>query len=206
MGILMFSVTGVLAQVAVRGRVVRSDDGQPVAGAYVMINAGEPGVSGRTVMTDMDGAFSVVSRMAQTEITLKFAGLKDFTRVIRPEEGVSVDLGTVRLQPDALVAQAVEARAVAPQATMRGDTLQYNASAFKTNPDASSEDLLKKMPGVTTDDNGKVEVHGEAIGKVYVDGKEYFSEDPATALATLPADVVENIQVFDDQSDDVQQE
>lgn len=202
LAVLMISTGWAAAQVTIKGRVVRADDGQPVAGAYVMINASDENMAQRTSMTDANGEFSVVSRMRESNITIKFAGMKDYYRVIDPDEGRSVDLETIRLQPDALLAQKVEVKAQAAQATMRGDTLQYNAAAFKTNPDASSEDLLKKMPGVTTDDDGKVEVHGETVGKVYVDGKEFFADDPSVALKTLPADVVESMQVFDDQSDE----
>lgn len=190
------------APITVKGKVVGSDDGQPIAGAYVIVNAAEPDAVRRTSLTGSDGSFSVVSREKTTALTISFIGYRDFVRTIDPAAGRTVDLGTIRLVPEAQVAQEVKVTAKAPMATMRGDTLQYNAAAFKTNPDASSEDLLKKMPGVTTDNNGAVEVHGQMVGKVYVDGKEFFADDPAVALKTLPADVVESMQIFDDKSDE----
>ncbi|MDE6499622.1 MAG: TonB-dependent receptor [Rikenella sp.] len=194
--------TAVGAPISLKGRVVGGDDGQPIVGAYVMINASEPDVAKRTSLTGGDGSFSVVSREKTTVLTVSFIGYRDYTRTIAPSEGTNVDLGTIKLVPEAQTIKEVKVTAKAPMATMRGDTLQYNAAAFKTNPDASSEDLLKKMPGVTTDENGAVEVHGQTVGKVYVDGKEFFADDPAVALKTLPADVVESMQVFDDKSDE----
>lgn len=200
--LLAVSAAAQAAPITVKGKVVGSDDGQPIAGAYVIVNAAEPDAVRRTSLTGSDGSFSVVSREKTTALTISFIGYRDFVRTIDPAAGRTVDLGTIRLVPEAQVAQEVKVTAKAPMATMRGDTLQYNAAAFKTNPDASSEDLLKKMPGVTTDNNGAVEVHGQTVGKVYVDGKEFFADDPAVALKTLPADVVESMQIFDDKSDE----
>ncbi len=194
--------TAVGGPVSLKGRVVGGDDGLPIAGAYVMINPGEPDVAKRTSLTGSDGGFAVTSREKTTTVRVSFIGYRDYLRTIAPSEGATVDLGTIRLQPEAQMAQEVTVAAKAPMATMRGDTLQYNAAAFKTNPDASSEDLLKKMPGVTTDENGAVEVHGQTVSKVYVDGKEFFADDPAVALKTLPADVVESMQIFEDKSDE----
>lgn len=81
-----------------------------------------------------------------------------------------------------------------------GDTTQFNASGFKTNTDASAEDLLTKMPGVQVQD-GKVNVQGEEVRRVLVDNKPFFGDDPNTALKNLPAEVIDKIQVFDQMSD-----
>lgn len=200
--LLALSTAAATAQITLKGKVVGGDDGQPIAGAYVIVNASEPDAAKRTALTGADGTFSVVSRQKSTNVTISFIGYKEYYKVIEPSAGKSVDLGTVKLATQAIVTAEAKVTAKAPMATMKGDTLQYNAAAFKANPDASSEDLLKKMPGVTTDDNGAVEVHGQAVGKVYVDGKEYFADDPAVALKTLPADVVESMQIFDDKDDE----
>lgn len=202
LALLALSTATATAQITLKGKVVGGDDGQPIAGAYVIVNASEPDAAKRTALTGADGAFSVVSRQKNTNVTISFIGYKDYYKVIEPSAGKSVDLGTVKLATQAIVTAEAKVTAKAPMATMKGDTLQYNAAAFKANPDASSEDLLKKMPGVTTDDNGAVEVHGQTVGKVYVDGKEYFADDPAVALKTLPADVVESMQIFDDKDDE----
>ncbi len=84
---------------------------------------------------------------------------------------------------------------------VKGDTVQFNAAAFKTKPNATVEDLLKKLPGVEVDKEGNIKSQGEDISKVYVNGKEFFGNDPKLATKNLTADMVENIQVFDDMSD-----
>ncbi len=82
----------------------------------------------------------------------------------------------------------------------KGDTTEMNAGNFQVNPDASAEDLVKKMPGVTSS-NGQVQAQGEQVKKVLVDGKPFFGDDPNTALKNLPADVISKIQIFDGRSD-----
>jgi hypothetical protein len=84
---------------------------------------------------------------------------------------------------------------------VKNDTVQFNASGFKTLPNATAEDLLKKLPGVEVDNEGNVKSQGEAVQKVLVDGKEFFGNDPKLATKNLTADMIESVQVFDDMSD-----
>jgi hypothetical protein len=84
---------------------------------------------------------------------------------------------------------------------VKGDTLSYNANAFKTKPNATVEDLLKKLPGVQVDRDGTVKAQGENVQKVYVDGKEFFGNDPKLATKNLTADMIESVDVYDDMSE-----
>ena len=83
----------------------------------------------------------------------------------------------------------------------KADTIQYNASAYKVNPDATTEDLIKKMPGITVDKDGTVTAHGDQVKKVTIDGKDFLGDDATAALRNLPSEVVDKIQVFDRLSD-----
>ncbi|PWV55940.1 outer membrane beta-barrel protein [Chitinophaga sp. S165] len=84
---------------------------------------------------------------------------------------------------------------------MKGDTVEYNAAQFKTKENAVVEDLLKKLPGVKVDQGGNITAQGETVGKVLVDGKEFFGNDPTIATKNLPADMVSKVQVLDKASD-----
>lgn len=85
--------------------------------------------------------------------------------------------------------------------TIKKDTVEYNASSFKTKPNAVVEDLLKKLPGMDVDKSGTIKAQGETVQRVLVDGKRFFSDDPKLATKNLPPDIVDKIQVFDDMSD-----
>ncbi len=176
-------------------------DSLPLPDAAVTVNASDTAnVARRTVLTGKDGKFRLSTQLQKPEVTVSYLGYKKYVRKITERSG-TIDLGTIRLAPEPLRTEDVTVQAQAPMTVIKGDTLQYNASAFKTNPDATSEDLLKKMPGIAADANGNLTAQGEQIKKVYVDGKEFFSEQPKTALKNLPAYTVKNVQVYDDKSD-----
>lgn len=193
--------------ITIKGRVVLVDDPLPLIGAIVKLNVQDSvklKQKGRVVETDKNGAFTLVSTDKKNTVNVSFFGYK--TKVVPvpdPAAGKTVvDLGTIILDSDYGLIEEVQVTGKASMAKVLGDTIQYNATAFKTNPDATAEDLLKKLPGVTTDENGKPQSQGETINKVMVNGKEYFENDPAAALKNLPADAVENMQIFDSQTDD----
>lgn len=89
----------------------------------------------------------------------------------------------------------------APPIQVKKDTVEFRANAFKTKPNSSAEDLLKKLPGVQIDKDGNVKAQGEDVQKVYVDGKEFFGTDSKMATRNITADMIESVQVFDDMSD-----
>lgn len=111
-----------------------------------------------------------------------------------------VDLGDVELEKDVKALGEVVVTSTVP-IVVKGDTVQFNADAFKTKPNATAEDLIKKLPGMEVDKDGNVKSQGESVQKVLVDGKEFFGNDPKLATKNLTADMVESVQVFDDMSD-----
>jgi hypothetical protein len=96
--------------------------------------------------------------------------------------------------------EEVVVRATGSLMKAKGDTLEMSSSNFKVNVDATAEDLIKKMPGVTIE-NGRVTAQGEQVAKIYIDGQEFFGDDPSMTLKNLPAGAIEKVQVFDKQSD-----
>ncbi|MEM1124409.1 MAG: TonB-dependent receptor, partial [Bacteroidota bacterium] len=110
-------------------------------------------------------------------------------------------LGVIALRPQTAVLNTVEVKADYVPLRIKKDTIEYNAAAFGTKPNAVVEDLLKKLPGVTVDRNGTIKAQGETVEKVLVDGKEFFGNDPKIATQNLPADAIDKVQVFDKKSD-----
>lgn len=113
-----------------------------------------------------------------------------------PRSGPKTDLKTVALRrhkeellPEVIVKYI-------PPVRMNGDTLEFNADAFKLDKSAVVEDLLRKLPGVTVWGDGAITVNGKEVSSVKVDGKPFFTGDPKIALQNLPKDAVEKIQVY----------
>ena len=192
-------------RITISGRIVNDADAtESLIGAIIKLNPDDSlGLkkAGRVVAADFDGSFTLASTLKQNKIEISYIGFKPLEIEI-PTGKTKVNLGTIRLKEQAVTFKEARVTAKVQMGTMKGDTTQFNAAAFKTNPDATSEDLLKKMPGVSEGSDGKLEAQGETIAKVYVNGKEYFGNDPALALKNMPSDAVESIQIYDDKTDD----
>ena len=87
--------------------------------------------------------------------------------------------------------------------SINGDTISYNASAFKVLPDADADELLSKLPGLKVD-GGTITTQGETVQKILVDGREFFGSDVSQAIKTLPAQIVKSVEVFDKLSDEAE--
>lgn len=123
---------------------------------------------------------------------------KEFTIAAADE---TVDLGTVLLPRSATSLDEVVVYSERPPVVIKKDTVEFNASAFKTLPNALVEDLLKKLPGVQVDKEGNIVVNGKPVNKITVDGKSFFGDDPKMATRNLPANVIDKIQVTDDKEE-----
>ena len=117
--------------------------------------------------------------------------------IVLPEGKTVMDF---EMKTDAKLIEGVTVEANAVRVEQKGDTTQYNADAYKTNPDATVQDLITKMPGITLE-NGVVKAQGEQITKVMIDGQEFFGDDASAAMKNLPAEIVSKIQVYDQASD-----
>ncbi len=96
--------------------------------------------------------------------------------------------------------EAVVVKSVVP-VKIKGDTTEFNADAYHLKPNATAEDLLKKLPGMDVDQSGGIKSSGETVSRVYVNGKRFFADDPKMATQNLPSDVIDKVQVFDALSD-----
>ena len=110
-------------------------------------------------------------------------------------------MGTVELQSDAVMLSEAVITAEAPPVTVKADTTEYNASAYRVAEGAMLEELVKKIPGAEVDKDGKITLNGKEIKKIMVDGKEFFSDDPSVSMKNLPANMVEKVKAYDKKSD-----
>ena len=179
---------------------------QPVAAATVTVLERKDSSLVSFTMTGNDGRYEIRGlangeyRLLITHVNYhnsnKYFSITDSSR--------QVDMGHTAISDKAKVLEEVVLAAEAPPVTLINDTIQYNAGSFKVQPNASVEDLLKKLPGVKVEKDGTVKAQGEKVQRVLVDGKEFFGNDPKIATKNLPADAVDKVQVYDRQSDQAQ--
>lgn len=107
------------------------------------------------------------------------------------------DFGKIILPPKSQQLGEVIIYAYKDPVYYKGDTLIYTADSFKVKPNATVEDLLKKLPGIKVDAQGKITSQGKDISQVLVDGDEFFGSDPTVATKNLAAKGVESVQVYE---------
>jgi len=173
----------------------------PMQGATVMLMHPADDKLESFGLVGAKGQFRVTSESYGTfKIQITFVGYGTFAREVEVDKE-KVDMGEIVLRTDAFMLDGVTVTDSFIPIKIKKDTVEYNANAFKTKPNATVEDLLKKLPGVEVDKDGNVTAQGEEVTKVLVDGKQFFEDDPKVATKNIPADVVDKVQVFNKKSD-----
>jgi hypothetical protein len=183
---------------ALKGRVLDNKD-QPLPMATVMLLQAKDSVLSTFGMSDDKGVFAL-QKTGKGEYILQitFLGYQNFQKAVSitgMEE--SIEIGDVKLEEQSELLSEVVVQAEANPLNIKKDTVEYNAVAFKTQPNSAVEELLKKLPGVEVEADGTVKAQGENVTRILVDGKEFFGRDPKMATRNLPADAVDKVQIFD---------
>jgi hypothetical protein len=179
---------------------------QPVVAATVTLLLKKDSSLVSFAMTDSRGQFEIAGlangdyRLLTTHVSYHNSN-RLFTI---NDNNKQVNLGNIIMTDVSRMLSEVTVTAEAPPVTLIDDTVQYNAGSFKTVPNATVEQLLKKMPGIKVEKDGTVKAQGQEVKKVLVDGKEFFGNDPKLATRNLPADAVDKVQVYDKASDQAQ--
>lgn len=202
---LMVTATAVAQtrNITVRGKVVDKDSGEPVVQATVQLMTMPDSAYVNGAATLEQGQFEL-PKVGPGKYLMKisFIGYKNmFEQLTLTNNRPNVDVGTKKMEIDAIALQEAIVTAMASQVQVVEDTLLYNASAYRTPEGAMLEELVKKLPGAEVDDQGNIKINGKDIKKLMVNGKEFFGGDVQTGLKNLPVDMVENLKTYDRQSD-----
>jgi len=153
--------------------------------------------------TDQNGKFQFTNLpIGNYKLVVSYIGYKPMEKKVIIA-GEDKHMGSVMMVKGSTNLRDVPIVGHEDRVTQKEDTSEYNAKAYKVNPDATAEDLVTKMPGITSV-NGTVTAQGETVQQVYVDGKEFFGQDATLAIKNLPAEIIDKIQVFDHMSDQAQ--
>ena len=110
-------------------------------------------------------------------------------------------LGELPLEANEILLKEAIVEGKRPEISVKNDTLEYDAGSFKTSDNAVVEDLLKKLPGIEVDSEGKITAQGKSVNKMFLNGKEFFADDPKIASKNVPAEMVDKVQVYDRKSE-----
>jgi outer membrane receptor protein involved in Fe transport len=189
-------------QLTISGKLI-DEAKQPAIGSSVLLLNVKDSSFIKGTTTDIDGSFKLENNNSNTYILkILSLGYKPIFKTVQLLNQ-SIDLGTITLKQSSTNLKEVTVEAQMALATQNGDTTSFNSKAYKVNKDATAEDLVSKMPGVTVVD-GKVQAQGEEVKQVLVDGKRFFGDDANAVLKNLPAEIIDKVQVFDKKSDQAQ--
>lgn len=204
---LALTSVGVRAQAhLVKGTVIDTTIHKGIAGVYIdfrTVHTQRGQHNFNNILTDTAGRFQVsVGDTGMYQLYIAAYGYEPFTKVISVKEKGIIAL-TLPLVPKHYELEEVKVISKIIPVVQNGDTTEYNAGAYKLNPDADAADLLRKMPNMEIADRS-IKAQGERVVKIYLDGKPFWTGDPYTAIKSLPAEMVEKIQLYNGLTDEAQ--
>lgn len=183
--------------------IITDSDGQPMPGTTIQLIAIPDSTARAHTLADTDGAFSF-SGVAPGKYTLlaSMVSMADATAQTTVRDSArTITLPPIVLKDDAIMLDEAVVTAIKAAVVARQDTIEFNAGSYHTSPNATVNELLKRLPGVEVGSDGSITSNGKTITKILVDGKEFFGDDPQMATKNLPSNMVDKVQVVDRKSD-----
>ncbi|MEO6316169.1 MAG: outer membrane beta-barrel protein [Chitinophagaceae bacterium] len=192
-----------LAQLAaVKGVVSDTSSKDHLPNAVVSILRAKDSVLLKFTRTNAKGGFTLGHLPAGKFILLvTYPKYADYVEQLTLTDTSALNLDKISLILKAKLLEEVVIKQKISAIKMKGDTTEFTADSFHVQANATVEELLKKLPGIQVDKNGKITAQGETVQKVLVDGEEFFGDDPTLVTQNLRADMIDKVQVFDKKSD-----
>lgn len=188
---------------SVKGSVQDTASNVPLLNSSIVILNSLDSTLVRYTRAGKDGTFSIDGLKEGNFILLvSYPDYADYAERFSLTEAKSTyDFGRIGMVLTARLLEEVIVRGTAAEITIKGDTTEFNAAAFKIEPNSKVEDLLKQLPGIQVDKDGKITAQGQAVNKILVDGEEFFGDDPTLVTKNIRGDMVDKVQLYDKKSD-----
>lgn len=196
--LLIVSKISAQNNIVIKGTVYDINTQKPLESAMVYFSNVKDSTVVEYTTTDKNGVFTINTKKYDKPVFLKinFMGYQTFSE----EQSKLVenkDFGKLYLSQNETALNEVIVKSEAPPIKVKKDTLEFNAASYKVRPDANVETLLKQLPGVEVDSDGKVTANGKEVTQFLVNGKSFFGKDGAILLKNMPADMINKVQVSD---------
>ncbi|WP_452221408.1 outer membrane beta-barrel protein [Lacinutrix salivirga] len=184
----------------ITGNLIAEDDQSPLEAATIYMQRVKDSSLVTYTISDKNGNFQLEDKTSDSDLNLfiSYVGYKTYLQNIKIDKQ-EIALGTIPLETNSSNLGEVLIRSTAP-VTIKKDTLEFNVKSFKTKKDATVEELLKQLPGVEVDEQGKITINGKEVNKILVNGKPFFGDDPTITTKNLTKDIIEKIQIVDTKS------
>lgn len=175
--------------------------GEPMIQASVRLLTPRDSAQVKGAVTNAEGRFTLASvKKGSYILEASYVGYNTYYSNIKVADA-DISLKTITLSESSIMLKETTVVGIKTPIKVMQDTVEYNADSYKTAPNAVVEDLLKRLPGVEVDSEGKITANGKEVSKILLNGKEFFADDPKVASKNLPVDMIEKLQVVDRKSD-----
>lgn len=197
--------TGYCQNMTIGGNLLDTTNQEPRHNALIVVIRLSDSVLLDFTRSDANGNFAMELVMDTVEVLISHPVHDDKSIFFFPGPGnMDLNLRDLPLPPESDELGEIMIVAYKEPIYFKGDTLVYNADMFETKPNAVVEDLLKKLPGITVDKDGKVSSQGRTVNKILVDGDEFFGDDPTVATKNLGADGVESVEIYETEDENAE--
>ena len=196
--LLLTSSVFAQSTITLKGKVIEDASKLPLESATIYITSVKDSTIIDYTISDKNGNFSLATRKITQPVYFKvsFIGFQEYVQKLESMMD-SKDFGVINVLDQANSLNEVVVVSQAPPVRIKQDTLEFNASSFKVRPDSNVEALLKQLPGVAIDANGKITVNGKEVNNILVNGKPFFGKDGKIATQNLPSEIIDKVQISD---------
>lgn len=202
--LLLFCSSALFAQKkngTLSAKIVDGDSGDALAAATVQLFSLPDSVFKVGAVSDFDGKVSAGAQPGKYYMRVSFVGYNNFEKNVLIEKGEVCEVGVVSMKQNSTLLDEAVVSAEVPPVTAKGDTLVYNTGAFRVAEGSMLEELIKKYPGVSIEDDGTIKINGKTVNRILMKGKDFFGTDKDVALKNISADAVDKVKFYDKKSD-----
>lgn len=190
----VYSVKGIVADTATNRQLINASVSVLQHADSVLVNFTQVSENGSFTIPDL--------AKGKLFLLVTYPGYADYVEQFTLDSSKkSIDFGRIKMILKATLLNDVIIKGKAAAIKIKGDTTEFNASSYVIQPNSKVEDLLKQLPGITVDKDGKITAQGQTVTKVLVDGEEFFGDDPTLVTKNLRGDMVDKVQLYDKKSD-----
>ncbi|MEA4984514.1 hypothetical protein SDC9_38699 [bioreactor metagenome] len=189
----------------IAGKIITYEDNiavpLPYASVQLLLKSDSSFIKGTT--SNDDGIFNFTSiKENDYLILITSVGYQNLYQELKvTAKKNNYDLGETVMVENTITLAEASVVAQRREMTVKNDTVEYDANAYRLRENAVVEDMLKRLPGISIDEEGKIFVNGKEVKKVMVDGKDFFRSNPNLSIKNIPAHIMEKLQVIEDKSE-----
>ena len=188
----------------VSGNIIEKETGEAIISATIQLLAlpDSSFVEGTVTGTQGDFAFKSIKK-GKYAVKISYIGfITKYVDVdLDAQKSRNANIGYITMASDAILLKATEVTAHASKVAVSGDSLVYNAAAYRVPEGSTLEALVKQLPGAKVDSEGNITINGKTVTKILVDGKEFFLNDKSVAMKNIPTEMIEKLKTYDRKSD-----